>query len=96
MGARPETASVRVAPNNVVVFCPATSMVSDKPREELIEIMVNEIRTAAGTERPAFVEAWVLNWSWSMDMLMEVQERLGPEFVAVRPDVLVELVQRSQ
>jgi len=60
----------------------------------LIETMVNEIRAAAGTARPAFVEAWVLNWAWSMDMLEEVRERLGDEFVAVRPDVLVELTRR--
>jgi len=30
----------------------------------------------------------VLNWAWSMDKLQEVQAQLGPEFVAVRPDVL--------
>lgn len=95
-GGTPETASVRIGPNGVVVFRPATSMAQGKPREELIQIMVDEIRAAAGTERPAFVEAWVLNWAWSMDMLLNVQERLGPEYVAVRPDVLVALVKQGQ
>jgi len=37
-----------------------------------------------------------LNWAWSMDMLLDVQERLGPEYVAVRPDVLVALVKQGQ
>ena len=93
-GGSPQTASVRIAPNNVVVFHPATSMTSGKSRDELIDRMVYEIQEAAGHQRPAFVEAWVLNWAWSMDMLMEVQDRLGPEYVGVRPDVLVSLAQR--
>lgn len=93
-GGSPEQASMRVGPNDVVIFRPATSMSHGEPREVLIETMVNEIREAAGTARPAFVEAWVLNWAWSMDMLEEVRERLGDEFVAVRPDVLVELTRR--
>ncbi len=95
-GGSPQTASVRIAPNNVVVFHPATGMTSGKSREELINRMVYEIQEAAGHKRPAFVEAWVLNWAWSMDMLMEVQDRLGPEYVGVRPDVLVSLAQRPQ
>lgn len=91
-GGSPQSASVRVGPNGVVVFRPATSMGEGQPREALIETMVREIRQAvADAPRPAFVEAWVLNWAWSMDMLLEVQERLGPEFVVVRPDVLVQL-----
>lgn len=94
-GGRPETASVRMAPNDVVVFRPATSMTTDKPRAELITTMVNEIREAAGTERPAFVEAWVLNWAWSMDMLQEVESQLGSEFELVRPDVLVSMARST-
>lgn len=90
-----EAARARLAPNNVVAFRPATHF-DTGPREELIEHMVNDIRTAAGEARPAFVEAWVLNWAWSMDMLQEVQRRLGPEFECVRPDVLVKLRQEAE
>jgi putative glycoside hydrolase with GxGYxYP motif len=57
--------------------------------------MVNEIREAAGDTRPAFIEAWVLNWDWRMDMLKEVERRLGSDFVCVRPDVLVQLRQKQ-
>jgi hypothetical protein len=71
-------------------------MTQSNIRNELIDTMVGEIRAAAGTERPAFVEAWVLNWAWSLNMLQEVEKRLGPEYVLVRPDVLVTLAQRAQ
>lgn len=93
-GGSPEIAAARIGPNRVVAFRPATRFVLDKSREGLIQIMVDDIRQAASA-RPDFVEAWVLNWSWSMDMLQEVQRRLGPEFVCVRPDVLVELRQQA-
>ena len=90
-GGSPETASLRIAPNGVVVFRPATTMTQSRIRNELIDTMVSEIRAAAGNERPAFVEAWVLNWVWSLNRLQEVEQRLGPDFVLVRPDVLVSL-----
>lgn len=89
-GGSPETASARIAPNNVVAFRSATSEFNGKSEQEYIEVMVNEIREAAGDTRPAFIEAWVLNWAWRMDMLKEVEHRLGSDFVCVRPDVLVQ------
>ena len=92
-GGSPETARARIAPNNVVAFRSATSEFNDRSDEKLIEVMVSEIRDAAGDTRPAFIEGWVLNWAWRMDMLKEVERRLGPNFVCVRPDVLVRLRQ---
>ena len=41
--------------------------------------------------KPDFIEAWVLNWGLEMSMLQQVQERLGPDYVCVRPDVLVDM-----
>jgi hypothetical protein len=93
-GGAPEMARARLAPNNVVAFRSASSEFYGKSEEELIEVMVSEIREAAGDARPAFIEAWVLNWDWRMDMLQEVRRRLGPDFVCVRPDVLVQFRQR--
>lgn len=93
-GGSPEMASSRIAPNNVAVFRSATSEFNGTT-EEKIEVMVNEIREAAGDTRPAFIEAWVLNWAWGLDMLKEVERRLGPDFVCVRPDVLVKLRQQQ-
>ena len=93
-GGSPETASARIAPNNVVAFRSATSEFNGTA-EEKIEVMVNELREAAGDARPAFIEAWVLNWAWRMDMLKEVERRLGSDFVCVRTDVLVQLRQQQ-
>jgi len=93
-GGSPEMACARTAPNNVVAFRSATSEFNSKSDDKLIEVMVNEIRQAAGDTRPAFIEAWVLNWAWRMDMLQEVERRLGSDFVCVRPDVLVQLRQQ--
>jgi hypothetical protein len=93
-GGSPEMACARIAPNNVVAFRSASRLIEGKPQEELIEAMVDEIREAARDARPAFIEAWVLNWSWRMDMLQQVERRLGSDFVCVRPDVLVQLRQQ--
>lgn len=93
-GGSPEMAQARIAPNNVVAFRSATSEFNGTT-EEKIDVMVREIREAAGDARPAFIEAWVLNWAWSLDMLEEVERRLGADFVCVRPDVLVQLRQQQ-
>lgn len=90
-GGSPEAACARMAPNNVVAFRSASSEFYGGSEEERVETMVREIRQAADGKRPAFIEAWVLNWAWRMDMLLEVQRRLGPDFVCVRPDVLARM-----
>ncbi len=38
----------------------------------------------------------VLNWGLEMSMLQEVQAMLGPDYVCVRPDVLVELRREAE
>lgn len=93
-GGSPDIACARIGPNNVVAFRSASRLIEGRPEEELIEAMVNDIREVAGDARPAFIEAWVLNWDWRMDMLQEVERRLGSDFVCVRPDVLVQLRQQ--
>lgn len=72
-------------------FRSATRNTEYSAKDNLIQDMAEEIRQGAGPNRPAFVEAWVLNWDWGMEMLQEVQKRLGAEFVCVRPDVLIKL-----
>jgi hypothetical protein len=93
-GGSPEMAQARIAPNNVAAFRSATRLIEGQPREVNIEAMLTDIQAAAGDVRPGFIEAWVLNWDWSLEMLQEVQDRLGPDFVCVRPDVLVQLRQQ--
>ena len=92
-GGSPEMAQARIAPNNVVAFRSATRLLEGQPEDVNIEAMVSDIRAAAGDARPGFIEAWVLNWDWRMDMLEEVQRRLGSDFVCVRPDILVQMRQ---
>jgi hypothetical protein len=95
-GGSPETARARLAPKGVAAFQSATRLLEGQPEAVNIEAMVADIRAAAGESRPAFIEAWVLNWDWRIDMLQEVQARLGEEFVCVRPDILVALFQAWQ
>jgi hypothetical protein len=63
----------------------------DASREERIAQMVDDIRRMAPAQRPGFLHAFVLNWFCDLPMLKEVADRLGPEYVAVRPDHLAEL-----
>ena len=94
-GGGPEIGSVRTGPNDVVIFRSVTSAMEGMPRDEIVDLMVKEIRQAtADLPRPACIWAWVLNWAWSMDQLQEVQRRLGDEFVAVRPDVLAAMARK--
>jgi hypothetical protein len=92
-GGAPELANARVGANQVAIFRAATRFLRGE-REEMIQGMVDDIRAAA-TTRPAFIDAWVINWGFTMDMLQEVQRRLGDEYVAVRPDVLAELCREA-
>ncbi|MGL1891470.1 MAG: GxGYxYP family putative glycoside hydrolase [Spirochaetaceae bacterium] len=94
-GGAPSAACARVAPNDVVACRSASSFAPSLPIEERVEHMAGEIREAA-TRGENFIEAWVLNWNWSMDRLQEVQKSLGPDFVCVRPDVLVQLRLESE
>ena len=92
-GGSPETAQARLAPKGVAAFQSAIRLLEGQPEAVNIDAMVADIQAAAGESRPAFIEAWVLNWDWRIDMLLEVQTRLGEDFVCVRPDVLVQLFQ---
>jgi hypothetical protein len=89
-GGAPEIAEARVTHHDVVAFYSATGYYEHKTKEEVVQQMVEDIRKATRS-RPDFIEAWVLNWGLEMPMLQQVQERLGPDYVCVRPDVLVDL-----
>ncbi len=90
-GGAPDLAEARVTHNDVVAFRSATSFHGEKQtREQKIQAMVDEVREGTRS-RPDFVEAWVLNWGLEMSILQEVQQRLGPDYVCVRPDVLAEM-----
>jgi hypothetical protein len=93
-GGGPEMACARKTNHDVIAFRSAVRLLESKEDKLQIASMVAEIREAAGKGGPPFIEAWVLNWDWTIDMLLEVERRLGPDFVCVRPDVLVKLRQK--
>jgi hypothetical protein len=91
-GGSPEIAEARITANDVVAFYSATRThwEDNAFTEKRVQALVDEIR-AGVRQKPDFIEAWVLNWGLDMSMLLEVQKRLGPDYVCVRPDVLAEM-----
>lgn len=64
---------------------------NDSPeREKRISTAVDKIRDAART-RPAFVNAFLVNWHYGPDECAEIMNRLGSDYVAVAPEVLARL-----
>jgi hypothetical protein len=58
--------------------------------------VIAEIRNWTPVHRPAFLHVGVNNWLRQMGMLTRIAEGLGPDYVAVRPDQLVELYRQSR
>jgi len=56
--------------------------------------MVNEIKRWTPRERPAFMHVFLSNWLTDVEMVANIMTGLGPEYVAVRPDQLVQLFQQ--
>ena len=55
-GGGPDMGSVRTAPNDVVVFRSVTSSMRSMSRDEIVDLMVKEIRQAtASMARPTFI-----------------------------------------
>ena len=48
--------------------------------------MNSEIRRRTPKHRPAFLNVFLANWLTSLDMLENIVQALGPEYVVVRPD----------
>jgi hypothetical protein len=89
-GGSPDIAEARMTHHDVVAFYSATGFHENLSQDESVKLMADEIRKAT-RGKPDFIEAWVLNWDLEMPMLQQVQERLGPDYVCVRPDVLADL-----
>jgi hypothetical protein len=78
---------------DVAVFRAVTGWGGD---ESYADRLVREIRAASDGVRPAFLHVFLLNWGTTMPMLQEVMERLGDEYVCVRPDELDRLYRESR
>jgi hypothetical protein len=80
---------------NVPVFHAVTGWSEGISREGQIEDLVSQIRAITPPERPAFMHLFVLNWFADLRMLQEILNRLGPEYVVVRPDHLAALYRQE-
>ena len=82
-GKRPYSEITYMDVNQVAVFRAATSTGGN-----VVERLVREIRAAHDGQRPAFLHVFLMNWEVRLPQLLEVMEKLGPDYVAVRPDEL--------
>ena len=80
---------------NRPVFHAVTGWRMEASREERITEMVADLRRFTPASRPAFLHAFVLNWFADLPLLQEVADRLGPDYVVVRPDHLAQLAQQD-
>ena len=60
-------------------------------REEAEAFMIAEVHRWTPVERPAFLHVFLANWLSQIGMAENIAKGLGAEYVAVRPDQLVEL-----
>lgn len=76
---------------NVPVFHAIGRWAEGLKREQQIANLVTEIQEMTPQRRPAFLHFFVLNWFADLPLLQEVLQKLGPDYVAVRPDHLAQL-----
>ena len=76
---------------NTPVFCAVTRWEENASDEEQIASLVRDVKSMAPTTRPAFLHLFIWNWGAKLSSLKEVLHRLGPDYVAVRPDQLASL-----
>ncbi len=76
---------------NVPVFRSATGWREDATREERVAQLVRDIRSMTPAQKPAFLQAFAINWFTDLPMMDEVLQKLGPDYVCVRPDHLAQL-----
>lgn len=80
---------------NIPAFHAVTSWTEDATREQKIAQMVQEIRALTPGDRPAFLHVFLWNWGADLTVLPEVLQRLGPAYVAVRPDHLAAIYRQD-
>jgi len=92
-GRRVATASAATfaTSRNVPVFCSVTGWREDATREQRIAQLVRDLRSMTPAQKPAFMQAFSTNWFVDLPMMDEVLQRLGPDYVCVRPDHLAQL-----
>ena len=80
-----------ITARNVPVFHAVTNWHDPGTDAENVNFWVSQIQAIAAKHRPAFLHVFLWNWGTKLPMLKEVMDRLGPEYVAVRPEQLAAL-----
>jgi hypothetical protein len=57
--------------------------------------MIAEVIRQTPPERPAFLHVFLANWLTHMEMAANIAKGLGPDYVCVRPDQLVDLYHQA-
>ena len=65
-------------------------------RRQAVNAVVNSVRDATPTQRPAFMHVFLANWLSTMEMAESIAKGLGPGYVAVRPDQLPALFAQAR
>jgi len=79
---------------NVPVFHAVMGWREEASPEEQVALWEQQVRSMTPAQRPAFLHLFVWNWGARLSMLQDLLQRLGDEYVAVRPDHLAELYQQ--
>ena len=76
---------------NVGVFHAVNNWREGASDEEQIARTVAQVRAFTPSVKPAFLHLFIWNWGFKLPMIGEVLRRLGPDYVAVRPDQMAAL-----
>ncbi len=76
---------------NVPVFHAVTSWQENASPAQQVDSLVQQIRSITPNTTPAFLHLFALNWFTRLSILRQVMQKLGKEYVAVRPDQLTAL-----
>ncbi|MDQ2730964.1 MAG: hypothetical protein M3Y56_04840, partial [Armatimonadota bacterium] len=76
---------------NVPVFHAINGWQDPATKAEQIDHIVNEVRSMTPPERPAFMHLFLWNWGMDLPTLQAIRDRLGPDYIDVRPDHLASL-----
>jgi hypothetical protein len=80
-----------LGPHGIAIFHAVTGWQEHATREEQITGLVQQIRAITPVQRPAFLHFFLWNWGSDLPLVQAVMQRLGPDYVAVRPDQLTAL-----
>ncbi|GIV17121.1 MAG: hypothetical protein KatS3mg022_2556 [Armatimonadota bacterium] len=80
---------------NVPVFHAVLSWRENASPEEQVALWEQQVRAMTPAHRPAFLHLFLWNWGTSLPMLRDLLQRLGDEYMAVRPDHLAALYRQA-